>query len=71
MHSRQDPASPPRESALLVDSLEPPATGRLTRVGSFRHVTPATGAGLLKDAVPLIGFVSRVFGAQDRWGLYF
>lgn len=71
MHSRQDPASPPSESALLVDSLEPPATGRLTRVGSFRHVTPATGAGLLKDAVPLIGFVSRVFGAQDRWGLYF
>ncbi len=39
MHSRQDPAAPPSESALLVSSLEPPATGRLTRVGSFRHVT--------------------------------
>jgi pimeloyl-ACP methyl ester carboxylesterase len=71
MHSRQDPASPPSESALLIDSLEPPATGRLTRVGSFRHVTPSTGAELLKDAVPLIGFVSRVFRPQERWGLHF
>jgi hypothetical protein len=70
MHSRQDPAAPPSESALLVASLEPPATGRLTRVGSFRHVTPAKGVGLLKDAGPLLGFVSRVFGVQDRWGLY-
>ncbi|CAN5902043.1 hypothetical protein BH23ACT12_BH23ACT12_04220 [soil metagenome] len=71
MHSRQDPAAPPSESALLVASLEPPATGRLIRVGSFRHVTPAKGLGLLKDVVPLVGFVSRVFGVQDRWGLYF
>lgn len=71
MHSRQDPAAPPSESALLVASLESPATGRLTRVGSFRHVTPAKGLGLLKDAGPLLGFVSRVFGVQDRWGIYF
>jgi pimeloyl-ACP methyl ester carboxylesterase len=70
MHSRQDPAAPPSESALLVASLEPPATGRLTRVGSFRHVTPAKGVGLLKDAGPLLGFVSRVFGVQERWGIY-
>lgn len=70
MHSRQDPASPPSESALLVSSLEPPATGRLARVGSFRHVTPAKGVGLLRDVGPLMGFVSRVFGAQERWGLY-
>jgi hypothetical protein len=70
MHSRQDPASPPSESALLIDSLDPPASGRLTRVGSFRHVTPARGVGLLKDAGPLIGFVSRVFGAQERWGIH-
>ncbi len=70
MHSRQDPASPPSESELLVASLEPPATGRVTRVGSFRHVTPARGLGLLKDVGPLIGFVSGVFGVQDRWGLY-
>ena len=70
MHSRQDPAAPPSESALLVASLEAPATGRLTRVGSFRHVTPAKGFGLLKDVGPLVGFVSRVFGVQDRWGIY-
>jgi pimeloyl-ACP methyl ester carboxylesterase len=70
MHSRQDPAAPPSESALLVASLEEPATGRLTRVGSFRHVTPAKGLGLLKDVGPLVGFVSRVFGVQDRWGIY-
>ncbi len=71
MHSRQDPAAPPSESALLVASLEEPATGRLTRVGSFRHVTPAKGLGLLKDVGPLVGFVSRVFGVQDRWGFHF
>jgi pimeloyl-ACP methyl ester carboxylesterase len=70
MHSRQDPASPPSESALLVSSLKRPATGRLTRVGSFRHVTPAKGLGLLKDAGPLLGFVSRVFGVQERWGIH-
>lgn len=71
MHSRQDPAAPPSESALLVASLEPPASGRLTRVGSFRHVTPAKGVGLLKDVGPLVGFGARVFGVQDRWGFYF
>ncbi|HEX2052286.1 MAG TPA: hypothetical protein VHJ78_00990 [Actinomycetota bacterium] len=70
MHSRQDPASPPSESELLIAALEPPATGRLTKVGSFRHVTPATGTGLLKDAGPLIGFVAGVFGAQERWGIH-
>lgn len=71
MHSRQDPASPPSESELLIASLEPPATGRLTRVGSFRHVTPESGLGMLQDVGPLVGFVSRVFGVQERWGLFF
>lgn len=71
MHSRQDPAAPPSESALLVESLEAPAEGRLTLVGSFRHVTPATGVGLLQDAGPLLGFVSRVVRTQERWGLFF
>ena len=70
MHSRQDPASPPSESAFLVSSLRPPAAGDLTRVGSFRHVTPARGTGLLKDAGPLIGFVAGVFREQERWGVY-
>lgn len=70
MHSRQDPAAPPSESALLVASLKAPATGRLTKVGSFRHVTPAKGFGVLKDIGPLVGFVSRVIGAQERWGLH-
>ena len=70
MHSRQDPAAPPSESALLVDSLRAPATGTLTRVGSFRHVTPAKGLGLLKDAGPLIGFTSRVLRAQEGWGFH-
>lgn len=70
MHSRQDPAAPPSESRLLMDALEPPATGRLTLVGSFRHVTPGVGRELLTDAGPLVGFVSRVIGSQERWGIY-
>lgn len=69
MHSRQDPASPPSESEFLMEALEPPATGELTRVGSFRHVTPARGTGLLKDAGPLVVFVAGVFGAQEKWGI--
>ena len=70
MHSRQDPASPPSESALLVKSLRSPAVGSLTRVGSFRHVTPAKGIGLLKDAGPLIGFAAGVLKVQERWGYH-
>lgn len=70
MHSRQDPASPPTESQLLIRSLRPPATGRLTKIGSFRHVTPSTGPGLLKDAGPLVGFAARFIRSQERWGLY-
>ncbi|MGQ0678781.1 MAG: hypothetical protein ACT4OM_03840 [Actinomycetota bacterium] len=71
MHSRQDPASPPSESALLIESLKPPATGSLTRIGSFSHVTPAKGLGLLKDAGPLIGFTANVLQVQERWGYHF
>ncbi len=71
MHSRQDPAAPPSESALLVKSLRPPAVGSFTKVGSFRHVTPAKGVGLLKDAGPLIGFASNVLQVQERWGFHF
>jgi dienelactone hydrolase len=67
MHSRQDPASPPSESELMVEAVLPPAKASLTLVGSFRHVTPSTGTGLLKDAVPLIIFASRVMGTQERW----
>lgn len=70
MHSRQDPASPPSESELLVKSLRSPAVGRLTKVGSFRHVTPAKGVGLLKDAGPLIGFTANVLQVQERWGFH-
>lgn len=69
MHSRQDPAAPPSESALLIRSLGKPGQGRLTKVGSFRHVTPAKGLGLLKDAGPLIGFAAGVLRVQERWGL--
>lgn len=67
MHSRQDPASPPSESELLVQAIRPPAKASLTLVGSFRHVTPSTGTGLLKDAVPLIIFAARVIGTQESW----
>jgi pimeloyl-ACP methyl ester carboxylesterase len=67
MHSRQDPASPPSESELMIASLRPPAKGSLTLVGSFRHVTPSRGTGLLKDAGPLILFASRVMGTQESW----
>lgn len=70
MHSRQDPASPPSESALMVNSLRPPAAGTFTKVGSFRHVTPAKGVGLLKDAGPLIGFAADVLRVQERWGYH-
>jgi pimeloyl-ACP methyl ester carboxylesterase len=70
MHSRQDPASPPSESQLLIESLRPSAQGGLTLVGSFRHVTPATGLGLLKDAGPLIGYTANVLQAQERWGYH-
>lgn len=68
MHSRQDPAAPPSESELMIEALEPPATGSLTLVGSFRHVTPAQGTDLLSDALPLIDFVADVIGVQERWG---
>jgi pimeloyl-ACP methyl ester carboxylesterase len=71
MHSRQDPASPPSESELLVNSLRPPAEGSLTKVGSFRHVTPATGVALLKDAGPLIGYAAGMLKAQEGWGYHF
>lgn len=69
MHSRQDPAAPPSESALLVQSLNP-GQGSLTLVGSFRHVTPAKGIGLLKDAGPLIGFAANVLKVQEKWGYH-
>lgn len=71
MHSRQDPAAPPSESALLIDSLKDPKQGTLTRVGSFRHVTPAKGVGLLKDAGPLIGFAAGVLRVQEKPGFNF
>ena len=70
MHSRQDPASPPSESELLVQSLRPPAEGSLIKVGSFRHVTPAKGVALLKDAGPLIGYAANVLKPQERWGYH-
>lgn len=70
MHSREDPAAPPSESALMIEALEPPATGSLTLIGSFRHVTPGRGADLLDDVVPLISFVRGVLQVQERWGYH-
>jgi dienelactone hydrolase len=67
MHSRQDPASPPSESELMVRAVRAPGKGSLTLVGSFRHVTPSTGTGLLKDAGPLIVYAARVIGTQESW----
>jgi pimeloyl-ACP methyl ester carboxylesterase len=67
MHSRQDPASPPSESELMVRAVRPPAEASLTLVGSFRHVTPSTGTALLKDAGPLILYGARVIGTQESW----
>lgn len=71
MHSRQDPASPPSESELMIQLLEPPAAGSLTLVGSFGHVTPGTGAALLQDALPLLGFARSVLQVQEGWGYHF
>lgn len=70
MHSREDPAAPPSESELMIKALGPPATGSLTLVGSFRHVTPDRGKGLLTDTVPLVGFVSDVLRVQEGWGYH-
>ncbi len=67
MHSREDPASPPSESAFLVEAVRPHAEASLTLVGSFRHVTPARGTGLLRDAIPLINFTRKVFAMQESW----
>jgi pimeloyl-ACP methyl ester carboxylesterase len=71
-HSRQDPASPPSESELLVQSLGPGSGAKLTIVGSFRHVTiKLTPASLLEDAVPLLGFAGGLMRTQEGWGYSF
>lgn len=71
MHSRQDPASPPSESELMVQALEPPASGSVSLVGSFRHVNPGQGASLWQDAPALIDFAQDVLRVQEDWGIDF
>lgn len=66
LHSRDDPAAPPSESALLVEAV-PNRGNHLVEVGIFRHVTPtASPLHRLGDGLRLARFTGLVLSAQER-----
>jgi dienelactone hydrolase len=66
LHSRDDPAAPPSESALLVEAVPNPRS-RFVETGLFRHVTPTTSPlHRLADGLRLARFTGLVLSAQER-----
>jgi pimeloyl-ACP methyl ester carboxylesterase len=66
LHSRDDPASPPSESAFLVGAVPNPGN-RLVEVGIFRHVTPtASPLRHVGDGLRLVRFAGLVLSVQER-----
>jgi pimeloyl-ACP methyl ester carboxylesterase len=65
LHSRDDPAAPPSESALLVEAVPNPGN-HFVEVGIFRHVTPtASPLRRLGDGLRLVRFAGLVLSAQE------
>jgi pimeloyl-ACP methyl ester carboxylesterase len=68
LHARTDPASPPVESRLLVESLGGRVRTGLTIVGNLSHVSPtASVLGDVADAVRLAGFAGTALTFQEGW----
>jgi pimeloyl-ACP methyl ester carboxylesterase len=68
LHARQDPASPPTESRLLVAALSRRVEARLFIVGNLSHVSPtASITADVADAFRLASFGAMVLGAQEGW----
>ena len=68
LHARDDPASPPTESRLLVDALQGRVDARLVEVGNLRHLTPTESPlRSLREGAKIAGFTGRVLRAQEGW----
>jgi pimeloyl-ACP methyl ester carboxylesterase len=68
LHSRDDPASPPTESRLLVAALEDRVDARLIEVGILRHLTPTRSPlRAAREGARIADFTSRVLRAQEGW----
>lgn len=68
LHSDNDPASPPTESKLLVESLQPRLEARLYEVSFLQHVDATRSPfANLKEGTGIIRFAARILGAQEGW----
>lgn len=66
LHSLEDPALPAGESVDLIEALRGRVETRLTIVGLFRHVTPASGwARWIKEGRALLRFAAAIIRVQE------
>lgn len=68
LHARDDPASPPTESRLLVEALEGRVDTRLVEVGILRHVTPTKSPlRALREGGKIASLAGEILRAHEGW----
>lgn len=68
LHARDDPASPPTESRLLIEALDGRVEAHLVEVGNLRHLTPTKSPlRSLREGAKIAGFTGLILRVQEGW----